>query len=167
MSATTFRPALAISGSVLTAATVFAGIAQGEATTGPADWQSGFMLLLPAALIALFLVAFFLMPLWRVHAAARSNPRLRFALVAATIWVVACGALAAHFGLDGKGAVLLILPGCALIVMFSVLVDRPLACELRRSDSPPGASIREDRAVSRSGPAPAVVRTPGNVRVGG
>lgn len=129
MSRAGLRHAAAISVSVLSAASVFAALASTEPSNGaPGEWGPFPMLILPAALIALLLVAFVLLPLWTFFAGAPSRPRLRFALVAAAMWTVVCAAVAAITGVDVletiRGLPALLLPGWALIAMFGVLAEK-------------------------------------------
>jgi hypothetical protein len=168
MAAINLRPAIAISGSVLAAAAVFAGLAQGATAVQPPGGQSFFMLLLPAALIGLFASAFLLIPLWRLVAGARSHARPLFALIGATFWLLLCAGLVARFGLElDGGAILLVLPGWVLIWTFGLLIDQPdSAYRVIRTDSPRAVSTPAGRAISPPDPAPAVSLMPGNARAG-
>ena len=152
MSRTGLRHGLAISVSVLASAGVFTVFASGEPPSAfGSDGAPSPMLCLPAALIALLLVAFVLLPLWRLFAGAGAKARLRFALVAAGLWLVVCAIVAALTGVDARDPILglpeLLLPGWALIAAFAVLAEKSgFAARSKRSDGPQGLSAQADRA---------------------
>jgi hypothetical protein len=173
MSRAGLRHAVAISASVLSAASVFAALASAESSSGPAgQWGRFPMLLLPAVLVGLLVVAFVLLPLWTFFAAAQSSARLRFALVAAAIWTLVSVAGAAITGADTqetlRGLPALLLPGWALIAVFGVLAEkRGLAApNPRRSDGPQALSAPAGREASPRALAPAAAPKPGSATTG-
>jgi len=113
------------------------------------------MLLLPALLIGLLLVAFVLLPLWCMFAETHPRPRVQVVLVAAALWLLGCVALvAAGRGLgapDAPGEILgLLLPGWALIGLFGALASkRSFGAAPTRRDARPAASGQAGRAASQ------------------
>jgi hypothetical protein len=154
---------------VAAGAAAFAALMNGE---GPASGESFLMLLLPAALISLLLVAFGLLPLWCLLARGGPNARVRFTLVAALVWLLPCGALIAATGLGGEStmhdAMAILVPGLILVAMFGLLADgRGLtASRPMRSDGRQALSAQAGRGASPRGPAPAEVPYPESARAG-
>jgi len=84
------------------------------------------MLLLPALLIGVMLVALVLLPLWSVLVHRTRRIRLAFVCVGLAILVLICAGLA-MLGVfktgAAEGVALLFVPGFVLVATFSILMD--------------------------------------------
>jgi len=159
-----------ISVPVAAGAGAFAALVGSEASGGGVE--SFLMLLLPAALIGMLLVAFGLLPLWCLLARTGPNARTRLTLIAALLWLAPCGVWIAVTGLDAESAMreamAILIPGLLLISIFGLLADqRGLPSSLpMRSDGRQAPSARAGRGVLPPGPAPAEVPFPGSATAG-
>lgn len=155
MASLPLRSGAAIALPIIAAASLYAGLACGALSgAGPTGWEPFAMLMLPAVLIGILLVAFVLLPLWCMFAEKHPRPRVQVVLVAAALWLLGCAALVAAgrgFGApDALAEVLsLLLPGWALIGLFGVLASkRGLVAPPTRCGVQPAVSKQAGRATS-------------------
>jgi hypothetical protein len=159
-----------ISVPVAAGAGAFAALVSSEVPAGGVE--SFLMLLLPAALIGMLLVAFGLLPLWCLLARSGPNARTRLMLIAALLWLVSCGALIAAMGLAAEStmheAMAILIPGLVLISIFGLLADQrglpsspPMGNDGRQALSALGG-----QGASRPGPVPAEAPFPGSATAG-
>jgi hypothetical protein len=108
---------------VLAGALVYVGLAFGGL---PEESTESSMLLLPAMLIGVMLVALVFLPLWSVLVHKTRRIRLAFVCVGAAILIVICACLTA-LGVFKSGALegvaLLFVPGLVLVTTFGMLMD--------------------------------------------
>jgi hypothetical protein len=108
---------------VLAGALVYVGLAFGGL---PEESTESSMLLLPAMLIGVMLVALVFLPLWSVLVHKTRRIRLAFVCVGAAILIVICAALTA-LGVFKSGALegvaLVFVPGLVLVTTFGMLMD--------------------------------------------
>jgi len=84
------------------------------------------LLMLPAVLIGIMLVAFVFLPLWSVLVHRTRRIRMAFVAVAAAILLAICAALSALGAFKSGGvesAALLLVPGLVLATTFGMLMD--------------------------------------------
>lgn len=117
------RSIIAVLLPILAGALVYVVLALGGPPEVPTESS---MLLLPAMLIGVMLVALVLLPLWSVLVHKTKRIRLAFVCVGASILILICGSLAALGAFKSgtvEGVALLFVPGLVLITTFGILMD--------------------------------------------
>jgi peptidoglycan/LPS O-acetylase OafA/YrhL len=118
------RSAVAVLLPVMAGAFVYAGLAHGAT---PAAWSQTSLLVLPAMLVGVMLIALVLLPLWSFLAHRTTRIRRAFLVTGTTVLgaiyltLAAIGVFAR--GGDLEAASLLLIPGVVLIVTFGMLMD--------------------------------------------
>ena len=117
------RSIIAVSLPVVAGAVVYFILALGGVAERSMDSS---LLLLPAMLIGVMLVALVFLPLWSVLVHRTRRIRVAFVAVGAAILVAICAALSVlgAFKPDGmEGVALLFVPGLVLVTTFGMLMD--------------------------------------------
>ena len=130
------RSVLAVVLAVFSGAFAYAGLASG--TTWGA-WEQSALLLLPALLVSVLVVALVFLPLWSFLVHRTRRIRRTFVAVTATVLVAACSICLAS-GLidrvgDGQSVGLMLVPGMVLIIIFGALMDPSRVRGGRRLDN--------------------------------
>jgi hypothetical protein len=108
---------------VLAGALVYVGLAFGGLPEEPTESS---MLLLPAMLIGVMLVALVFLPLWSVLVHKTRRIRLAFVCVGAAILILICAGLTALDVFKSgavEGVALVFVPGLVLVTTFGMLMD--------------------------------------------
>ena len=118
------RSVVAVVLPILAAAFTYAGVA--SAAT-PDAWLQSSLLLLPAMLVGILVVALVFLPLWSFLVHRTKRVRRTFVGVSGAVLVVTCSILVATGVLDPPSGLqtlgVMLAPGLVLIIAFGILMD--------------------------------------------
>jgi len=121
---------------VLAGAFAYAGLALGATSDA---WLQSSLVLLPAMLVSVMVIALVFLPLWSFLVYRTKRIRRTFVGVSGAVLVISCSILAATGALDRAGGFetvgLILLPGMVLVITFGLLMDPSRVRGGRKPDS--------------------------------
>ena len=130
------RSVVAVVLAVFAGAFAYAGLAPGAASE---SWEHSLLLLLPAMLVSVLVVALVFLPLWSFLVHRTRRIRGIFVSVSGAVVVAACSIFVTTGVIDRAGAVQtlgsMLVPGVVLVITFGMLMDPSRVRGGRRPDN--------------------------------